>query len=201
MAFCERRRIQFTRSRPYKKDDNAHVEQKNWTHVRKLVGWDRYDTPEAQDALNALSAELRLFQNLFQPSMKLLRKERRGSRLLRRYDRPQTPWERVQVCADVDTATVAALEHLFRRTDPFVLAQHIGQHLDWVASLRSRTPQPASRLGIRWRGWTFSPRAPQARAMSYRNATHTIGSGATLAQSIKPKEGGNEGAVGVRRPR
>lgn len=70
VAFCQRpegRAIQFTRSRPYKKDDNAHVEQKNWTHVRKLVGWDRYDTLDAQQALNALYADLRLFQNLFQP--------------------------------------------------------------------------------------------------------------------------------------
>jgi len=189
VAFCERRRIQFTRSRPYKKDDNAHVEQKNWTHVRKLVGWDRYDTPEAQDALNVLYAELRLFQNLFQPSMKLLRKERRGSRLLRRYDRPQTPFERVRACTAVDAAKVAGLERLFRRTDPFVLAQRIGQHLDRVASRRSRTPQPASRLGIRWRGWTFSPRAPQARAMSDRNATHTMGAGSTIAQSAKTEGG------------
>jgi hypothetical protein len=74
--------------------------------VRKLVGWDRYDTPEAQQALNALYAELRLLQNLFQPSMKLQRKERRGSRLLRRYDRPQTPFERVRACATADAAKV-----------------------------------------------------------------------------------------------
>ena len=74
VAFCQRpggHAIQFTRSRPYKKDDNAHIEQKNWTHVRKLVGWERDDTPEARAALTLLYADLRLFQNLFQPSMKL----------------------------------------------------------------------------------------------------------------------------------
>jgi transposase InsO family protein len=54
LRYCHARDIQFTRSRPYKKDDNAHVEQKNWTHVRKLLGWDRYDTPEACDAINDL---------------------------------------------------------------------------------------------------------------------------------------------------
>jgi len=186
VAFCQRPEtpaIQFTRSRPYKKDDNAHVEPKNWTHVRKLVGWDRYDTPEAQRALNALYTELRLFQNLFQPSMKLLRKERRGSRLLRRYDGPQTPFERVRACGAADVKKVAALERLFRHTDPFVLAQRIGQHLDRVASLR--------------RGWTFSPRASQARPPSYRTSTHTIGAGATIAQSVNPQEGGNEGTVGI----
>ena len=99
-AFCQRpaeQAIQFTRSRPYKKDDNAHVEQKNWTPVRKLVGWDRDDSAEALQALNALYADLRLFQNLFQPSMKLTAKIRKGSRLIRRYDRPQTPFARVCV--------------------------------------------------------------------------------------------------------
>jgi hypothetical protein len=73
VAFCPRRRIQFTRSRPYKKDDTAQVEQKNWPPVCKLVGWARDDTAEAQQTLNMLYAELRLFQNLFQPSMKLRR--------------------------------------------------------------------------------------------------------------------------------
>ena len=87
--------IQFTRSRPYKKDDNAHIEQKNWTHVRKLMGWDRYDTAKAQEAANQLYDELRIFQNLFQPSMKLRCKIRIGSRLIRRYDTPRTPFERV----------------------------------------------------------------------------------------------------------
>ena len=89
LAWCQQRpvgrQVQFTRSRPYKKDDNAHVEQKNWTHVRKLVGWERYDTEAARTALNALYADLRLFQNLFQPAMKLVRKVRVGSRLIRRY--------------------------------------------------------------------------------------------------------------------
>jgi len=189
VAFCQERGIQFTRSRPYKKDDNAHVEQKNWTHVRKLVGWDRYDTPEAQRALNALYAELRCFQNLFQPSMKLLRKERRGSRLLRRYDQPQTPFERVRACAAAEAASVAALERLFRHTDPFVLAQRIAMHLDRVASLRSRVPQAAPPRGVRWRGWTFSPRAPQSRITSATTSTHTIGSGSTIAESANAEDG------------
>lgn len=197
VAFCERRAIQFTRSRPYKKDDNAHVEQKNWTHVRKLLGWDRYDTPHAQQALNALYAELRLFQNLFQPSMKLERKERRGSRLLRRYDPPQTPLARVCACPQADPAKVAVLRQVLRRTDPFVLAQRIAQQLERVATLRSRAPQAASRLGTRWRGWTFSPRAPQSVAASATTSTHTVGSGSTIGAGGKPAAGGDSGS---RRP-
>lgn len=100
--------IQCTRSRPSKKDDNAQVEQKNWTHVRTLIGWDRYDTQEALEALTVRSADLRLFQNLFQPSMKLAAKIRTGSRLIRRADRPQTPCERVCACPDADPRTLAA---------------------------------------------------------------------------------------------
>lgn len=188
VAFCQRpgsRGIQFTRSRPYKKDDNAHIEQKNWTHVRKLIGWDRFDTREAQQALNALYADLRLFQNLFQPSMKLQGKERRGSRLLRRYDVPQTPLARVQACPAADPAKVTALERVMARTDPFALAQCIDQHLDRVAALRSRAPQPAPRARTPWRGWTFRPRASQARAMPGQNSMHTLGSGTAIAQSSK----------------
>ncbi len=96
VRYCERNKIQPFRGRPYKKDDNAHIEQKNWTHVRKLMGWDRYDTQAAVDAMNDLyKNELRLFMNLFMPSMKLLKKERIGSRLKRVYDIPKTPFERV----------------------------------------------------------------------------------------------------------
>ncbi len=94
--YCRGRQIQFTRGRPYKKDDNAHVEQKNWTHVRKLLGWDRYDSLEAQAAINDLYRnELRLMMNLYQPSVKLVRKTRVGARLRRTYDRPQTPLDRL----------------------------------------------------------------------------------------------------------
>ena len=89
VAYCRTHRIQFTRGRPYKKDDNAHIEQKNWTHVRKLVGWDRYDSAAAVGLLNDLYRhEPRLMMNLFQSSVKLLRKERVGSRLKRIYDTP-----------------------------------------------------------------------------------------------------------------
>lgn len=68
-SYCEAGSIQFTRSRPYKKDDNVHIEQKNWTHVRKFMGWGRYDSIEALEAMNDLyKNELPVFMNLFQPS-------------------------------------------------------------------------------------------------------------------------------------
>jgi hypothetical protein len=91
-GYCRSRAIQFTRGRPYKKDDNAHIEQKNWTHVRRLLGYVRYDSQPALEAINDLYAnELGLFRNLFLPSVKLVRKVRVGSRTRRIYGKPQTP--------------------------------------------------------------------------------------------------------------
>jgi hypothetical protein len=146
VRYCQRHRIQFTRARPYKKDDNAHIEQKNWTHVRKLVGYLRYDTPAAVAALNDLYRhELRLFQNLFLPSVKLQRKVRVGARLRRRYDAPQTPLDRRRACPEADPKTVAALLALRDRLDPFALAQTIDRKLERVFELGSPgQPQPAS---------------------------------------------------------
>ena len=102
-TFCDQKTIQFTRGRPYKKDDNAHIEQKNWTHVRKIFGYLRYDSKPAQIAMNDLyQNELRILQNLFLPSMKLVEKSRVGSKLKRRYDKPHTPLERLLNCPEAD---------------------------------------------------------------------------------------------------
>jgi len=134
--YCQAQEIQFTRGRPYKKDDNAHIEQKNWTHVRKLVGYLRYDTPAAVAALNALYRhELRLLQNLFLPSVKLQRKERVGARLRRRYDAPHTPLERVQACPEADPQAVAELVRLHDQLDPFALAQAIDQKIERLVAV------------------------------------------------------------------
>jgi len=142
--YCQTHAIQFTRGRPYKKDDNAHIEQKNWTHVRKLLGYLRYDSPAALAAINALYRnELRLFQNLFLPSVKLVRKERVGARLRRRYDTPRTPLERVLACADVDRATVAHLVTLRERLDPFALAATIERQLEAIYALANHRQSPA----------------------------------------------------------
>src|SRR3989449_8577032 len=149
-SYCSRRRIQFTRGRPYKKDDNAHIEQKNWTHVRKLLGYLRYDSPAALAAINALYRnELRLFQNLFLPSVKLVRKERVGSRLRRRYDAPRTPLERALACAAIDRAQVTALVALRARLDPFAPAAAIDRQLAALCALanhRQSPSRPATRV-------------------------------------------------------
>jgi hypothetical protein len=139
VSYCRAQEIQFTRGRPYKKDDNAHIEQKNWTHVRRLIGWDRYDSAAAVGLLNDLYRhELRLMMNLFQPSVKLLRKERIGSRLKRIYDAPQTPLDRLRTGKDFDRAAVNALLRLRATTDPFELAKTIEKKIDRIAALARR---------------------------------------------------------------
>jgi hypothetical protein len=111
--------------------------------VRKLLGYVRYDTLAAQAAMQALYRhELRLFQNLFLPSVKLLCKERVGARVRRRYDAPRTPLERVQAAPGVDRHRVAALCALRDRLDPFVLARTIDQKLEQIYALASRQHRP-----------------------------------------------------------
>jgi hypothetical protein len=145
--YCQAHQIQFTRGRPYKKDDNAHVEQKNWTHVRKLLGYVRYESEPALTAMNDLYRhELRFFQNLFLPSVKLVKKIRVGSRVRRVYDRPQTPLERLLASPEADPVTLAHLTALRTHLNPFQLAQAIDQQLDRLYALATRPrPTPAPR--------------------------------------------------------
>jgi hypothetical protein len=146
--YCQRHGIQFTRGRPYKKDDNAHIEQKNWTHVRKHMGYLRYDTPAAVAAMNNVYADLRLLQNLFLPSVKLQSKERVGARLRRRYGPPCTPLDRVRACPQADQAKVAAHVALRDRLDPFALAARIDRKLERVYALATvRAGRPSKTAG------------------------------------------------------
>jgi transposase InsO family protein len=142
-SWCEQKEIQLTRGRPYKKDDNAHIEQKNWTHVRKLLGWERYDTHEAVAAINELyRQELRLWLNLFLPSVKLLKKVRVGSKVRRVYDGPRTPFERVRACPQADRVRVAQLEKLRKSLDPFQLAEAIERKLESIYRRANRRLSP-----------------------------------------------------------
>lgn len=146
--YCQAQQIQFTRGRPYKKNDNAHIEQKNWTHVRKLMGYVRYDSTAALTAMNAVYADLRLLQNLFLPSVKLQRKERIGARLRRHYDAPQTPLDRVRLCPQADPVKVATLLRQRARLDPFALAARVDDQLAQVYALANhRRGLVPSKLG------------------------------------------------------
>ena len=157
--YTQAQHLQFTRGRPYKKDDNAHVEQKNWTHVRKLLAWERYDTVQAREAINALYRhEWRLMMNLFQPSVKLVRKVRVGSRLTRVYDAAQTPLDRVGACPEADRIKVAVLRRLRAQLDPFLLAQRIDEQLAEI--FRRATPVRRMRVSTSSQVLHPSPRPP-----------------------------------------
>jgi hypothetical protein len=144
--FCESEQIQFTRGRPYKKDDNAHIEQKNWTHVRKLMGDVRYDTEAAVTAMNAVYADVRLLQNLFLPSVQLQRKRARRAHVRRCYDAPCTPLDRLHRRPHADPQKVATLLLLRRTLDPFELARRVDVGLDRVYRLSHLQRVRPSRL-------------------------------------------------------
>ena len=164
LTHCQERKIQLTRGRPYKKDDNAHIEQRNWTHVRKLFGYVRYDTQDVVDLLNDLYRhELRDFQNFFQPSVKLLKKIRKGSKTTRVYEEPKTPWHRVLACPQHDPVKVAALQAHLKELDPFELARILDKNIQAIFEKRSLirpTPAPlvfrAFKDDLPWRD--YSPR-------------------------------------------
>ena len=159
LRYCQAHAIQPWRSRPYKKDDNAHIEQKNWTHVRKIIGYDRYETSGAVAAINALyRQDLRLFMNLFLPAMKLVTKERVGAKLRRRYDVPQTPLDRVIASKAGDPRKVAALLKCRETLDPFTLAATIDQALQQIWRLAHPAPPPKAPAP-----WTREPETALTR--------------------------------------
>ncbi len=122
--------VLFTRSRPYMKNDNAHVEQKNWTHVRNLFGYDRLDNYLVVTMMNDLyRKEWNLYQNHFIPTMKLLSKERVGSKYKKSYEPPRTPYERVLESTYVDDATKLKLKAVHETLNPFTLKQEIEKKL------------------------------------------------------------------------
>jgi transposase InsO family protein len=142
-TYCDQNHIQFTRGRPYKKDDNAHIEQKNYTHVRKLLGYPRYDSLQAQRAINELYRnELSILQNLFLPSMKLKQKSRVGSKLKRRYELPQTPLERLAQCPEANPVKIKQLKALRDQTDPFELAHRVDHKLERIYQLANHRVSP-----------------------------------------------------------
>lgn len=128
--------VYFTRSRAYKKNDNAHVEQKNWTHVRQFLGYERLDCPEVAPLLNDLyRTEWRQFQNFFCPSFKLKSKERIGGRIKKKYDRPRTPYARVLACPKIPEEAKEKLRAEFARLNPFELKRRIEQKLKRIFTL------------------------------------------------------------------
>jgi len=122
---CLDQKITFTRSRPYKKNDQAHVEQKNWSVVRHTVGYDRWETEQELALLESIYDELRPYINFFQPSFKLIAKECIGSQTLKRYDTAKTPYQRILERQDISLEAKARLMNLYVRLNPAELRRCI----------------------------------------------------------------------------
>jgi len=127
--YCLQEEITFTRSRPYKKNDQAHVEQKNWSVVRRLIGYDRYETIEELALLNAIYQDHRLYVNFFQPVLKLIEKQRIGSKVIKRYDQAATPFRRVLASPDVTLEDKTHLQYQFIQLNPVTLRNRIDDNI------------------------------------------------------------------------
>lgn len=123
--YCQKARIQMSRSRPYKKNDNAWVEQKNWTHVRKVVGYRRYDTMRQMELVNQIYEVARLYQNFFQPVIKLTSKTRVGGKIHRTYDQPRTPYERLLESGQLRRKTARELRATYESLNPAQLHRRL----------------------------------------------------------------------------
>jgi len=126
----------FTRSRPYHKNDNAYIEQKNFTHVRRPLGYLRYDTTAELDLINDLYRnELRLYKNFFQPVMRLERKERVDGKTRRRYAKPKTPYRILRESGQLPPETLKKLDELYRSLNPADLKRRIDKKLKALFTL------------------------------------------------------------------
>lgn len=139
-GWCESAAVQFTRSRPYRKNDQAHVEQKNGAVVRRMVGYRRYAGLAAARELATLYRSMRLFVNFFQPSFKLMEKTRDGARVTKRYHAPLTPFQRAQAHPAVPQAMKDALAAQFAELDPVMLLHDMRQAQARLAALADATP-------------------------------------------------------------
>lgn len=139
--------IQFTRSRPYKKNDNAHVEQKNWTHVRQLFGYDRLENIELIDKMNKLYAnEWSELGNYFCPTLKLIEKTRINSKYKRKYDQPKTPYQRLIESNTISDEIKIKLNTSYQALDPFKLKASIERQLKAIFKLVTVTQNVRLRL-------------------------------------------------------
>lgn len=134
--YCQKQGLEFTRSRPYKKNDNCFVEQKNKTHVKRFVGWLRYDTSQEQRILNDLYRnELRLFKNFFQPQIKLKEKIRVNGKIHRKHHKAKTPYQRVMESKNISEKTKRELKKIYDNLNPAELKRVIDKKLDMLVAV------------------------------------------------------------------
>lgn len=194
LEYCEDEAITFTRSRAYKKNDQCHIEQKNGAVVRNFVGYDRFEGIEPCRILDEMYFHLRLYVNFFQPSVKLVSKQREGSRVRKTYDKAQTPCERLLADPVFPEGTKQRLRCCFRSLDPVVLLQEIERLQDqlWqhahVKPKATKPPVPLNGFGSADLRAGQPPSIESTRLNGGRKA-------AEVAAVLSPKEGPEEPTV------
>jgi hypothetical protein len=145
LRYTQQERLTFTRGRAYKKNDGCFVEQKNYSVVRRAVGYARYEGHAHLRLLNELYAQLRLYTNFFQPVMKLVAKQRQGAKVKKTYDRPTTPYQRLLVSHALDTQAKQQLRAQYAALNPAELKRNISklQGRLFRIAIRARPANPA----------------------------------------------------------
>lgn len=135
LNYCQANRLTFTRCRPYKKNDQCFVEQKNWSVVRRTIGYQRYESQAAHQLLAEIYEELHLFTNMFQPTFKLKSKKRTGAKVYRAYDKPQTPLQRVLDTEILSADNAQRWQAAYRDTNPAALRRRIDRKVRQLVTL------------------------------------------------------------------
>lgn len=137
VRYCEKQKLEFTRSRPDRRNDNAYVEQKNYTHIRQWLGYGRYDTMEQLKLINDLYRnELRLYNNFFRPVMKILSKEKINNSVCRKkYDTAKTPYQRLMDCPQISAQRKKKLQAMYLSLNPAELKRKIDQKIKQVRQI------------------------------------------------------------------
>jgi hypothetical protein len=136
--YCQRSGITFTRSRSYKKNDSCHVEQKNWTVIRRVIGYDRFSSKAAFKALGDVYPLLRLYINFFQPVSKLVRKSRHGAKVYKLYDTARTPYQRLLKSGVLTEDKKRELADTYGALNPATLLKEIRQSVEHLCTLAER---------------------------------------------------------------
>jgi hypothetical protein len=149
LAFTEDNNIVFTRGRPYKKNDNPHVEQKNYSVLRRNTGYLRYDKPEHGEVLKELYEYLNLYVNYFQPTMVLIEKHRIGAKATRKYDTPKTPYQRLLECSDIEDHIKDQVRSIYRELNPVKLKKRINECQSKLIRMAAPIRKPVKPKNIR----------------------------------------------------
>jgi hypothetical protein len=175
--YAQRQRLSFSRSRPYMKNDNCFVEQQNGTHVRRIVGYHRYDTRVEQEALRALyRTALRQYKNFFQPIIPLVSKERIGGHVRRRYGTPKTPYQRILEDATVPEETKERLRDMYASLNPAALKRQVVAHQDALYQAYQRKQAAQRTVAHR--------RAEKLKKLTPRSATFLFAEPTAVQQHV-----------------